>query len=398
MAYNYIESTGTVVADTGANLQDVQAEYKATFGADLIVTPDTPQGVLISAETETRTSVSENNANLANQINPNLAGGIFLDAIWALTGGARKPATRSTISAVNLTGSVGTIIPSGSLAKTITGQEFETISPVTINGFGLASVDFQSVLTGPIAANANTLTQIVSGVLGWETVTNPNSAVLGQDTESDGESRQRRRETLALQGRSTSEAIYGNIRDVSGVTSLQFRENVTGATQIIDGVSLVEHSTWVCVDGGLNVDVAIAYLEGKSAGSDFNGAVLVPIIAPGSGQTIVVKFDRPTLIPVRVRVTARVTTAVSDPTTTITNAVLDYAAGEINGEAGFVVGGSVSPFEIASAINYVQSGLYITLVEVAYAVPVPIYVTTTIPIAIFEQASTNSTLITVILV
>ena len=39
-------------------------------------------------------------AELANQINPDVAGGVFLDALMSFTGGARRSATQSTISGV----------------------------------------------------------------------------------------------------------------------------------------------------------------------------------------------------------------------------------------------------------------------------------------------------------
>jgi uncharacterized phage protein gp47/JayE len=94
----YLTSTGVIVPDTSNILSDVQSEYQAVFGADLIVTPDTPQGVLCTAEALARTEVVENNTALVNQINPNIAGGVFLDAIMALTGIQRTPATQTLLT------------------------------------------------------------------------------------------------------------------------------------------------------------------------------------------------------------------------------------------------------------------------------------------------------------
>ncbi|MBP3932282.1 MAG: hypothetical protein J6D44_00175, partial [Pseudomonas sp.] len=93
--YNYIVSTGVIVPDTASLRSEVEAEYKSVLGADLPVTPETPQGVLITAEVESRDGMVRNNAELANQINPDIAGGVWLDAIWALTRGKRRGATRS---------------------------------------------------------------------------------------------------------------------------------------------------------------------------------------------------------------------------------------------------------------------------------------------------------------
>jgi len=72
---------------------------------------------MITAEVEARDNVARNNADLANQINPDLAGGVFLDAIWSLTAGGRIAATRSTLQGVVLTGQAGTVIRSGARAS-----------------------------------------------------------------------------------------------------------------------------------------------------------------------------------------------------------------------------------------------------------------------------------------
>lgn len=91
--YQFITSQGVIVPDTSTLRDDVENEYRSVFGQDLDVNPETPQGALITMEVENRDSVARNNAELANQINPDLAGGIFLDAIWALMGGQRFDAS-----------------------------------------------------------------------------------------------------------------------------------------------------------------------------------------------------------------------------------------------------------------------------------------------------------------
>ena len=97
--YNYITETGIIIPDTSENLTSVQQEFKETFGEDLVLNPETPQGVIINQLTLGRNAVAENNAQLANQINPNYAGGVFLDAIMSLTGMQRRPAQFSSVLA-----------------------------------------------------------------------------------------------------------------------------------------------------------------------------------------------------------------------------------------------------------------------------------------------------------
>lgn len=394
--YQYINQTGLIVPDTEDVLGEVQQEYRDVFGQDLVVAPSTPQGALIVAETTARTDVVRNNAALANQINPNQAGGIFLEAIAALTGLAREPGEPSTLSAVNLTGQPGTIIPAGSRASLgIDGLQFESLAQVTLDLLGMATVDFQAVEDGPVAVNIGDLDTVVSAVLGWETVSNPTAATLGKLEESDIAFRRRRGVTLALQGSGGPEAIISALYNTEGVKSLTFRENVTDATEVIDGVSLVEHSIYVCVDGGTDQDIAATLVDSKSSGSDYNGDQVVDYVEPISGQTYEVKFDRPDLVAILARVTVKVSGATADPDVLVRTALLAYVNGEIEGESGFTVGTSVSPFELAGAINIMSPGLYVQKVEIRKQASGS-YAVDEIPIEIFEKATLSDGGITVI--
>lgn len=394
--YNYVETTGVIVPDTGTLLDDVQGEFKAALGQDVVVTPESPQGVLITAETLARDSVVRNNANVANQINPNLSGGLFLDALCALTGLNRAASTKSTFATpVNVTGVAGTIIPAGSIATTGT-DDFETISSVTIGAGGTATVYFQSVEYGAIPCAIGALNTIVSGVIGWETVNNTVAATLGTDQQSDLSLRALRKNTLALQGLSQAETITSGLYAVAGVKSLQFRENRDAATQIIDGVTMAAHSIWACIDGGLDADIAQVLLK-KVGGAGYNGPVSVTVTESASQQNYTVKFQRPTDVPILARITAKVTSAIQNPHDAIVNALLAYANNEIEGETGLTVGKSVSPFEIAGAINIQTPGIYVQLVEVTKAAVVS-YQSTEIPLNIWEKATLASGSITVIIV
>lgn len=225
--YQYINATGVVLADTADILAEVQSEYQGVFGADLIVTPDTPQGALIAQETQARANVANNNAAQANQINPSQAGGVFLDAICAFLQLQRPAATYTQVAAVTLTGVVGTIIPAGVEATTAAGDIFLSTSAVTIPSGGSISVGFQAMFSGPVPCAIGALVNIApsTAVLGWETITNPNAGVLGQLQMSDPELRQLRLNTLALGTTGTPEAITSGLAVTAGVTSYKFLEN-----------------------------------------------------------------------------------------------------------------------------------------------------------------------------
>lgn len=396
--YDFIESSGTIIPDTSELLEDVNNEYRDIFGEDFVVDPETPEGILIATEVDARRSVALNNSELANQINPNLSGGVFLDGLWALTGGERRGATRSVVGVV-VTGVAGTPIPLGAIASTTAGDQFRSTTTLVIPAEGTITGEFESVLTGPIPADAGTLTQIIDGVVGWETITNPSAATLGEDQESDADSRNRRRNSLALQGRSIAFAIISNLNDVAGVRSLAFRENVEDTTQIIDGITLVAHSVWAAVLGGNDLDIATALLEAKSAGANWNGSVEVDVVEPASGQTFPVKFERPTPRPILVRVTILADSVQSaDPLQVVPEAIIAYANGDIPGESGFVVGGDASPFELSSAIGRRNPELFVSLLEISFDEQPPNFITGTLPIALDEVATVTEADIQVLIV
>ncbi len=397
-AYEYIELNGVIVADTSTTKDEVEAEQREIFGEDVDLSDESPNGVLVNAETIARNGVAVNNANLANQINPNIAGGVFLDAIWALTRaltGGREEATYSTFStAPDLTGVPGTLIPAGSIA--LSGEDqFESISDVTLDGSGNGSVNFQAVESGAIAAGIGDLNSLAPGApLGWETVNNTVAATLGTDEEPDEVSRQRRLNTLALQGISTSEAITSAVSDLDGVSSLSYRENYTSSDATIDGVFLLANSVYACVDGGADEDIAFALFENKTAGANWNGTEAVDVTDPTSGQTYSVEFARPTEKQTWIRVTIA-TTTVTAPADVVETSVLRYANGLIDGAAGFVVGASVSAFEIAAAINNDTPEIFIRQVEtsgdgITYDV-------VEISLDIFEIARTDSAKISTVI-
>lgn len=382
--YNYVTVNGTIIPDTSVIQSEVEAEYIDALGLEGPPDPSSNEGRLIDAETTSRISVARNNAALANQINPNLSTGTFLDALLALLGSARDGAEQSTVEC-DLTGVAGTIIPAGQYAQDDNLQLWELVEETTLDVAGQATATFRSVEFGEISAAAGTITKINTGVTGWETVNNPNDAVPGKLQQTDVSARQQRLIELGGNARSVSFAIIAAVNALEGVAGVQFRENNTDSPQVIDSVNMIARSTWVCVDGGATSEIVEAYYP-ERWGTEFNGAVSDDYVDPISGQTITVKFDRPTDKPLICRVTAIIskgTASIDD----IKEAVVAYANGEVDGELGFFLGEDSSPFEVSAGIN-AQLDTFITKVELATVAAGPgSYSTDTIDNEIFEKAS-----------
>lgn len=392
--YQYISSTGIIVPDTSTILTTVTDEYKTAFGQDLVTTPDSPAGLLITAETLARSQEVQNNAAVANQINPQIAAGPFLDAILALTGEQRTPAQQTLVPGVSLTGASSTVIPAGTLAATAAGDKFATVSSVMIGGGGTVSVDFKSVEFGPIPCATNALNVVVTSILGWETVTNTVAGILGTATQGDVGARAFRTNTLGFQGVALPTAIMSALYNVQGVTSVWFQENIAATTQTINGVSMVPHSILAVVSGGSDTDVAAALLENKSLGAAWNGTTTVNVIEPTSGQIYAVKWTKATPVEVSMQITT-----TNGNTANIKAAILAYMAGTvpnfplITGSA-WSVGGTLSAFEVAAAIVAQYPEYVITNVETTLTIS-PDYQTTPLTAGVTEIFFTTASDISV---
>lgn len=365
--YQYQIDTGVIVPDMSQTLSEVAAEFRAVFGQSLSVDPSTPQGMLITRIAEMRDSVARNNCDVANQINPNVAGGVFLDALVGLHFGQRRAASRSTVTAT-VTGTNGTIIPKGSVAKTTIGARFETMYAVTISGS--TSVQMQAIETGPVGADAGTLTKIETAISGWSTVTNPLAATLGGDVESDAQLRSRRLDMLGTQSTSTIAAIRSRLSaQVGGLISHAVVDNPTLSAKTIKGVSIAAKSIAVFTAGGASADIARAIYNTTPAGVPTVGATTVNVAdTVVSGYSTPIKYTDAATVPVLVKVT--VDTSPLDLQTIIPELVVDYANGEGATPRNFVIGGDVLPFEIASYINSREPSINIRNVEITKASPV----------------------------
>lgn len=397
--YIYIADSGVIVPDTSVVETQVQDEFKAIFGSDLNVDPRTPQGALIVNETIARTTTLRNNAQIANQINPNLAGGVALDAILALTGTQRITAQFTTVAAI-LTGQPGAPVPALSQAQEIVNNEvFELIADVVLDLTGTAVGEFRALNSGAISCLANTLTKVVSGVLGWETVNNPDAGNLGETTQSDVQARAERNVTLAAQGASLAEAIISQLYLTEGVTRVSFRENISSSTEVIGGVTMIPHSIYAVVEGGTDFDVATSIALKKSGGCAYNNGlgdnISQLITQPFSGQVQDILFDRPLLVQILVQITVTPPASIQDPTSIVKQAILDYQDGLIPGMGKLNIGTPVSAFELGAAVVEENPAIVVRSVGISLVSPLN-FSCAEIPIQIWERAYIISSNISVI--
>lgn len=272
--YTYTEATGLISPDTQTLLSAVQAEYQDAFGNSLLLASNTPQGVLINAEVLARQQTLAISATVANQINPQYAGGVFLDAIIALTNPAGRTQSSYTIVPVVLTGVAGVTVTAGSLVQDTFGNMYTIQSTVTLLGNGAqTNATVQAVASGALIVPIGVITTIVTNILGWETVNNiVTQSVVGASEQSDAAARVYRQNTLALQGTSITDAITSGVYAVPGVTSLFFQQNVTSNYETLNDIDMKPNSIYLCVAGGDPTSIAQVLNDNKSGGCNYSNS------------------------------------------------------------------------------------------------------------------------------
>lgn len=143
----------------------------------------------------------------------------------------------------------------------------------------------QSLLAGAYEATAGTINTVVTGISGWDGVTNELAATIGDDQETDSEARLRAAEDLVIADGTTVDAVLVDIAAVDGVTYYS-------GTSVNDYTDPAWGYTFV-VTGGADQDIWDAI------GSNICGAIPthgseVGTWTDSSGNSHIVKFNRAT--------------------------------------------------------------------------------------------------------
>lgn len=142
---------------------------------------------------------------------------------------------------------------------------------------------------GPLDQQPNTIVNIATPVLGWESVTNPTEAVPGTFQETDEELRVRFRNSKFERATGNYESIVSAIESAQGVEYQVLYENDTSS---VDSRGLPPHSFLLIVEGGLESDIANLIWRNKPAGI-YSGGNTSVTIQDTNGYPQIVRFSRP---------------------------------------------------------------------------------------------------------
>lgn len=301
---------------------EIDESLRATFGAQINTSPQTVFGQLKGIFAEREALLWELLADIHNAQYPDTAADKSLDLAVALTGHKRLDPRYSHIEGVVLSGTAGTVIPTGTIFSVAGNPQarFQTQVTVTIDIGGSIEVDCIALETGPIAVLAGTLTQIETPIAGLDSVTNPADGIAGRDLETDGQLRLRRNSNLQYSQSGPVEAIRSAILALNedatkvAIDHVIVFENYSLTTDArgLPGKSFeaVVHQA----GGSTERDQEIAdtiFLKAKPAGIEPYGAVSVDVI-DSQGFHHTSKFTRPTQVPIYLELDLTVTADYPD--------------------------------------------------------------------------------------
>ncbi len=267
-------------------LESLKATYRSIYGSDVYLEPDSQDGQLLSAFAAAINDANATAISVYNQFSPATAKGAGLASVVKINGIQKQVASNSTADAL-IVGQVGSQIDGGQIGDG-SGVRWSLPATVIIPAEGEITVTATCAEPGAIPAAANTLTEILTPTLGWQSVTNPAPATEGAPVESDAALRIRQTKSTALGAVTPLKAVEGGLAAIAGVSRLKIYENDTGAP---DADGIPGHSIAVVIEGG-DADTIGQVIFDKKGFCGSHGSTTVTALDP-YGVPKAVKFSRP---------------------------------------------------------------------------------------------------------
>lgn len=267
-----VQEGGNIFQAEWVILADLQEDYRAIFGSDVYLEPDSQEGQLLAIQALALYDVGQLAVSVYNAFSPQTGQGAGLSRMVKINGLARRAASRSSVQLL-LSGAPGTVISSG-MASDVAGNKWLLPASVTIPPSGQTTVTASAETLGDVRVASGEITSIYTPTRGWVSVTNPAAAEPGAPVESDATLRARQRMSTALPSKTVLEGIASAVADLPGVTRSKAYEN---DTHLEDANGLPPHATCMVVEGGVDTAIAQALATKKVPGSPTFGGVAVTV-------------------------------------------------------------------------------------------------------------------------
>ncbi|EEP89190.1 baseplate J/gp47 family protein [Yersinia kristensenii] len=316
-----IDRNGITAPDFQTILEQWKTIFRGIYGEDIYIEPDSKDGVLLSLIAYAMHGCNNAVIGAYNSFSPSTAVGEGLSRNVKINGISRKPGSYSTVDLL-LSGRVGTVIKNGAVRDKV-GNVWQLPESVTLDLHGEAVATAVCQTSGAISAMAGDIIEIATPTLGWQTVTNPQAAVVGRNVEKDTELRIRQAQSVAMPSRTVIDGLRGALANLNGVTRQCVYDNDTNT---VSDIGIPAYSIACVVEGGDSKAIAETIALKKTPGIPTYGTT-IETIKDAYGNEKIIKFFRPEQIPIFVEIKIK---PLAGYTTDIGNSISSSVSEYIN--------------------------------------------------------------------
>ena len=326
---NTLDSNGLTLDTRNEIAANLRTQWSALFGGDVNFNSNTPDGQVLEIFAQMCADYSETIREVYNSFFPNKIGSTVQDERYAINGIFRKegsytiqPIKVTVDKTVTLTGLDQSNEPY--TLQSDNGEQWYLLDTTTITTASpVQTLSFRAKEKGNVQPAIGTITSQVTVVQGVISVSNevaPTS--YGTEEGTDEAFAIRREQSVSNPSKNNITAIKGNILALDSVNQCevyQYTPTYSGNDLVTDAMGIPVGGTWVIVDGGDGYSIANTIYE-NSSNNILKGSITENILTV-SGQTVAIKFDRPTAVPLYLKFNIQET--VADSTFDI-DAIKDY--------------------------------------------------------------------------
>jgi uncharacterized phage protein gp47/JayE len=270
-----IDQNGITIPTYNEVLLELEGKYRAIYGEDAYLDADAEDGQLLAVLALAISDVNNLAVAIYNSFSPTTAQGTGLSSIVKINGLRRKIASFGSVT-LTCTGVAGTIINFG-VAQDDIGNRWALPPVVVIPDSGETSVLATALAPGAVRSLANTITNIVTSVPGWQEVTNPATATPGLPVESDANLRRRQTQSTSIAAQNPVAAIQAGILSLEGVLRSKIYVN---SSDVSDINGIPGHSISAVVEGGDPAEIARTICYTKAPGTGTYGDISLVVTDP----------------------------------------------------------------------------------------------------------------------
>lgn len=326
---NTLDSNGLTIDTRNEILANMKTEWQEIMGGDVNFESNTSDGQILQIFAQMCADYSEVIREVYNSFFPNKVGATVQDERYAINGIFRKEGSY-TIQPIKVTvDKTVTLIGLDQSNEPYTlqsdnGEQWYLLDTATITTASpVQTLSFRAKEKGNVQPAIGTITSQVTVVQGVISVSNevaPTS--YGTEEGTDEAFAIRREQSVSNPSKNNITAIKGNILALDSVNQCevyQYTPTYSGNDLVTDAMGIPVGGTWVIVDGGDGYSIANTIYE-NSSNNILKGSLTENILTV-SGQTVAIKFDRPTAVPLYLKFNIQETVADS---TFDMDAIKDY--------------------------------------------------------------------------